>query len=445
LLDSVPRRDARTSNSRENTVTAPEKQERGAKGTWSRRGVLAGLLGAPVLLVAACNDPGSSSGSAASGTTAAGVGGAPAAGTPSSSPRTSAARISISPADGISTASFTRPITVAVTGGTLASVTATDGNGGAVPGARASDGLSWTSTGPLASGTRYSVAAVAVDRNGLEADAHAEFATASPANTFVGYFTPEDGATVGVGMPVTINFNKPVLNRRAVEQAITVTADTGVEVVGHWFSSTRLDFRPRDYWAKGTTVTLKLRLKDVEGAKGVYGTQSKDVRFTVGRSRTSVADLSAHTLTVTTDGQVTATYPIIGGAPDHKTWGGKLVISEQYEQTKMDSTTVGLGDEYNIPDVPHAQRLTTSGTFIHGNYWSPASAFGTANLSHGCIALRDVKGGGDATTDAAVFFAHSMVGDVVEVVNSGDQTVSPTNGLSGWNLGWADWKAGSAL
>lgn len=179
--------------------------------------------------------------------------------------------------------------------------------------------------------------------------------------------------------------------------------------------------------------------------RGVYGIQSKDVTFTVGRSQTSVADLAAHTLTVTTDGRVTAVYPIIGGAPDHRTWSGKLVISEQFKQTKMDSATVGLGDEYNIPDVPHAQRLTASGTFIHGNYWSPPSQFGKANTSHGCIALRDVQGGDDPRTDAAKFYDSSLIGDVVEVVNSGDRPVDPANGLSDWNMAWAQWQAGSAI
>ncbi|WP_405011827.1 Ig-like domain-containing protein [Kitasatospora sp. NBC_01539] len=435
-------------------MTAPHHQERGTTTGWSRRGVLAGLLGAPVLLVAACN--GDSGGPAAGSTAAAGLpaGGAGGDGDgtengatdgASGTPKTSAARISVTPADGSTSASFTAPIRVTVTGGTLSTVTVTDGAGRTVAGTLAAGGRSWTSTATLASGTGYTVAASAADPDGLETEAHAEFATASPAHTFVGHFTPENGSTVGVGMPVSITFNKAVTDRRAVQQAITVTADTGVEVVGHWYSSTRLDFRPREYWAKGTTVTLSLRLKDVEGAKGVYGTQSKDIRFTVGRSRTSVADLAAHTLTVTTDGEVTAVHPIIGGAPATRTWGGKLVISEQYLQTKMDSQTVGLGDEYNIPDVPHAQRLTTSGTFIHGNYWSPSAAFGRENLSHGCIALRDVQGAGDDTTDGAAFFKGSLVGDVVEVVNSGDKTVTPSNGLNGWNLGWADWKAGSAI
>ncbi len=38
-----------------------------------------------------------------------------------------------------------------------------------------------------------------------------------------------------------------------------------------------------------------------------------------------------------------------------------------------------------------------------------------------------------------------MIGDVVEVVNSGDKTVDPANGLNGWNLTWTAWQAGSAV
>ncbi|GAA1974822.1 L,D-transpeptidase [Kitasatospora viridis] len=406
------------------------------EGGWSRRGVLAGLLGAPVLLLAACE---SGSGGGSGG----GAGAGKAAGSPA--PRSSAAVITVSPADGTQGAPFTAPVTVTVAAGTLGEVTVTDQSGARIPGRLAPDGTSWTTTAPLSSGTRYAVAASATDKDKLVAAADTAFTTATPANTFVGYFTPEDGSTVGVGMPVSINFSKPVTDRKAVQQAITVLADPGVEVAGYWYSSTRLDFRPEQYWAPGTKVTLKLRLKDVAGAAGVYGTQSKDVSFTVGRAQTSVADLAAGTLTVTTDGRVSAVYPVIGGSPEHRTWGGSMVISERFTQTRMNSATVNLGDEYDIPDVPHAQRLTTSGTFIHGNYWSPASAFGKANTSHGCIALRDVKGAGDPGTDAARFFASSIAGDVVQVVNSGDRTVDPGNGLGDWNIGWADWKAGGAL
>ncbi|WP_310726901.1 hypothetical protein [Streptomyces sp. N2A] len=36
----------------------------------------------------------------------------------------------------------------------------------------------------------------------------------------------------------------------------------------------------------------------------------------------------------------------------------------------------------DITDVLHAQRLITSGTFIHGNYWTATSAFGHRNGTH---------------------------------------------------------------
>ncbi|WP_371479791.1 Ig-like domain-containing protein [Kitasatospora sp. NBC_00315] len=430
-------------------MTARDRRNRPTDGNWTRRGVLAGLLGAPVLLVAACNDTkstGGGTGAAGSSGAAGGTtGGASATGSASSSPKTSVAKITVVPADGAADASFTEPVKVTVTSGTLTSVALADSTGRPVTGRMSADSTTWTSTGTLTSATEYTVAVAATDGDKLEADANTGFTTTTPANTFVGYFTPEDGSVVGVGMPVSINFSKPVTDRKAVQQAITVIAQPGVEIVGHWFSSTRLDFRPEEYWAAGTKVTLKLRLKDVEGAKGYYGTQSKDVRFTIGRSQTSVADLAAKKLTVTTDGQVSAVYPISGGSPEHTTWGGRMVISEQFQQTKMDSTTVGLGDEYNIPDVPHAQRLTTSGTFVHGNYWSNPAVFGGQNTSHGCVGMQDAKGGQDPSTNGYKFYASSIIGDVVEVVNSGDKTVDPANGLNGWNLGWAAWQAGSAV
>ncbi|MDX6764988.1 L,D-transpeptidase, partial [Streptomyces sp. F8] len=77
-------------------------------------------------------------------------------------------------------------------------------------------------------------------------------------------------------------------------------------------------------------------------------------------------------------------------------------------------------------------------------YWSSPDTFGTTNVSHGCVGLRDDKGGG-SDTPAGWFFDRTLIGDVVEVVNSQDKTVAADNGLGGWNMSWADWVAGSAL
>ena len=129
--------------------------------------------------------------------------------------------------------------------------------------------------------------ATAKDSEGREAHENASFTTVSPANSFIGNFTPEDGSTVGVGMPVSINFDKAITNKKAVQSGITVTSSSGQQVVGHWFNANRLDCRPEEYWKAGSTVTLKLALDGVEGADGVYGVQQKTVTFKIGRNQVS--------------------------------------------------------------------------------------------------------------------------------------------------------------
>lgn len=255
--------------------------------------------------------------------------------------------------------------------------------------------------------------------------------------------TPENRSTVGTGMIVSLTFNREIENRAAVERAIHIEASPAVEVRPHWFGKDRLDFRPRTYWKPGTRVTVGLRLRDVEGARGVYGLQYKTYSFTVGRSQVSLVDAAAHTMEVRRDGDLFATVPITAGAPKTTTYNGKMVVMEMLEVTRMNSRTVGFGGEYDIPDVPHAMRLSDSGTFLHGNYWA-SDVFGSTNVSHGCVGLKDVKGG-SSDTPAGWFFDRSLIGDVVEVVNSNDKEVAPDNGLGGWNMGWKEWKAGGAV
>ncbi|MFJ2438873.1 Ig-like domain-containing protein [Streptomyces sp. NPDC087658] len=308
------------------------------------------------------------------------------------------------------------------------------------------DGRSWRpSAGVRVSlAAKYSVDAVAVDGEGRRSARRTTFATAVPTDRFIGYFSPENRSTVGTGMIVSFDFNRKIQDRAAVQRAIAVTADPPVEIEGHWFGHERLDFRPRAYWEPGTEVTVRLALRDVEGAPGVFGIQHKKVAFTVGRSQVSLVDAANHTMEVRRDGEVLSTVPITAGAPKTTTYNGKMVVTELYDMTRMDGRTVGFGGEYDIKDVPHAIRLTTSGTFLHGNYWASEDTFGTENVSHGCIGLRDVKGGrGD--TPASWFFERTLIGDVVEVVNSRDRTVAADNGLGGWNMDWDRWRAGSAV
>ncbi|EFF92777.1 membrane protein [Streptomyces sp. e14] len=362
----------------------------------------------------------------------------------------SEAQIKITPADGSDDASINNSATVTVAKGTLTDVTMTTTDGKAVQGQISADKTSWKPSVQLSRATTYKVAATATDAKGRAAHENASFTTVAPAHSFIGSFTPDNGTTVGVGMPVSINFDKAITNKAAVQKGITVTSSSGQEVVGHWFGANRLDFRPEEYWKENSTVTLKLNLDGVQGAQGVYGVQQKTVTFHIGRNQVSYVDAKTKQMKVTQDGRTVKTIPISAGAPDHTTYEGQMVIAEKFTQTRMNGATVGFKDsdgkgEYDIKDVPHAMRLTTSGTFIHGNYWGAPSVFGSANTSHGCVGLQDKKGANDPSTPAAWFYSHSLIGDVVVVQHTGDKTVAPDNGLNGWNMSWSQWKAGSAV
>ncbi|MDN0199547.1 Ig-like domain-containing protein [Streptomyces sp. S.PNR 29] len=361
--------------------------------------------------------------------------------------------IRVTPGDGTKGVRPDEKLTVGVTGGRLESVRVVksqDAQESAVPGRITDGGRRWEPDDDrLALAAKYTVDAVAVDRHGHRSARHTTFTTYVPGKRFIGYVTPENRATVGTGMIVSVEFNREITRRAAVERAVRVTAKPAVEIRPHWFGRSRLDFRPEHYWRPGTEVTVALRFRDVEGAPGAYGLQYKTFSFTVGRSQVSLVDAAKHTMEVRRDGELLATVPVTAGAPKATTYNGKMVVTEMLEVTRMNGATVGFRkrdgqSEYDIPDVPHAMRLTESGTFLHGNYWAAPEVFGRSNISHGCVGLRDVKGGG-SDTPAGWFFDRSLVGDVVEVVHSNDKVVAPDNGLGGWNMSWKAWKAGSAV
>ncbi|MFF1283419.1 Ig-like domain-containing protein [Streptomyces sp. NPDC058299] len=397
---------------------------RGRRG----RGGLALIAGALVLSLAACGGGGDSGSGNGKGKDRGSGRGAQ-----------STAAVSIAPRSGATGVDTSGALKVGVAKGTLTRVTVKDAKGGEIAGAITGGGASWTPSTHLAAATKYTVHAVAKDSEGREAAEDATFTTLTPKNTFVGYFTPEDGSTVGVGMPFSIRFTRGITRPAAVEKAVRIRTEPAVDVEGHWFGNDRLDFRPETYWKTGTKVTVDLDLDGVEGRAGVYGKQHKTVKFTIGRNQVSVVDAKKHTMRVTQDGRTVRTLPVTTGKAGYETWNGRMVMSEKLSVTRMNGETVGYGGEYDIKDVPHAIRLTTSGTFIHGNYWG-GGAFGHYNASHGCVGLRDVRGGSDGSVPAAWFFSHSIIGDVVVVKNSHDRTVDPANGLNGWNMSWADWK-----
>ena len=393
--------------------------------------MFASAIGVLLLAVTACGGGGTGSGS--------GEGEGKGKDSGAAQSKQSEAVVGITPKDGAKSVDTSGALKVTAQKGKLTEVEVKDAKGKKVDGEISGDGASWTPSTHLAGATKYTVHAVAKDSEGRTAAEDAGFTTLTPENTFVGTFTPEDGSKVGVGMPFSVRFSRGITNPEDVEKAIRITTEPAVDVEGHWCGNDRLDFRPEKYWKPGTKVTVDLNLDGVEGRSGVYGEQDKTVKFTIGRNQVSVVDAKKLTMKVMQDGKTIKTIPVTTGQPGMETWNGQMVISEMLTVTRMNGETVGYGGEYDIKDVPHAVRLTTSGTFLHGNYWA-SGAFGNYNASHGCIGLRDVRGGWDKKVAAAWFFNHSMVGDVVVVKNSEDRTVDPDNGLNGWNMSWEKWK-----
>ncbi|MFH8792304.1 L,D-transpeptidase [Streptomyces sp. NPDC017941] len=238
-----------------------------------------------------------------------------------------------------------------------------------------------------------------------------------------------DGQQVGVGMPVSVTFARPVpaAERAAVERRLRVRTSTPTTGSWSWVKDRnlhegqRVDYRPRSYWKPGTEVTVRV------GADTVR-------RFTIARSLVATVDVRAHTMTVTKDG-TTRRVPVTAGAPGMDTWNGTMVVSDKQRRVLMDSRTVGYADAYK-DYYNYAVHLTTSGTYLHENPKANTYA-GNSNVTHGCIGLAT-----DGT--ARRFFEEVIPGDVVRVTGSKD-TVAAGNGYGDWNVPWKEWESGSAL
>ncbi|MGW1595164.1 Ig-like domain-containing protein [Streptomyces sp. NPDC002343] len=238
-----------------------------------------------------------------------------------------------------------------------------------------------------------------------------------------------EDATVGVGMPISVTFPRPVpkSERAAVEHWLAVTAQPAVTGAWSWIKDRnlldgqRVDYRPPAYWKPGTRVTLRV------GSHAVR-------HFSVGRSLIATVDVRAHTMTVTEDGEPTVRIPVTAGRPGLDTWNGTMVVMDKQPKVYMDSRTVGLGDAYH-GYYAWAVHTTASGTYVHQNPNADTYA-GRSNVTHGCVGLAT-----DGTAER--FYRRVVAGDVIRVTGS-KETVEAGNGYGDWNLTWSEWLAHGA-
>lgn len=250
---------------------------------------------------------------------------------------------------------------------------------------------------------------------------------------------PLQGETVGVGMPVIVKFDLPVVNRALYERKMRVESTPAVEGSWSWLSDREVHFRPKTYWPAGTKVKIIAAVNGLPAGNGIYGQQDQVVSFNVGRSVVSTVDVTAHKLVVRIDGKVARTIPVTAGDNGHRSREGTKVIMEKFSSVDMDAATTGIDSEdpgyYNIKGVRWAMRLTNSGEFLHAAPWSVGSQ-GVANVSHGCTGM--------STANAKWLYSQSRRGDVVRFVNS-PRPLEQGNGWTDWDLSYAAFAKGSAL
>lgn len=209
--------------------------------------------------------------------------------------------------------------------------------------------------------------------------------------------SPSPGETVGVAHPVTVTFTAAVPDRSAVESSFTVRpADAGPEQgTFSWLDDRTMQWTPAQFFPAHAPIDVSV---------GGFATS-----FQTGSSVVGVADLDAHTFTVSIDGVVAREMPASMGKPKHATPIGSFTALEKQKSVVMDSRTIGIPlsdpEGYKLT-VADAVRVTWGGVYVHSAPWSVGSQ-GYANVSHGCINL--------SPDNAAWYYDTVSVGDPIIV------------------------------
>ena len=206
---------------------------------------------------------------------------------------------------------------------------------------------------------------------------------------------PAAGDTVGVAHPVTVTFAEPVTNRPAAEQTVAFSSPATPSGSFTWLNNRVLQWNPEGFWPAHSTIKVT-----AGGAK---------TSFETGAAVVGVADIDAHTFTVSMDGQTLREMPASMGKPRFATPVGTFSVIRKEAVVVMDSRTIGIPlddpEGYKLT-VEDAVRITNGGVYVHSAPWSTGSQ-GYANVSHGCINL--------GPDNAAWYFDMVSVGDPVIV------------------------------
>ena len=417
---------------------------------------VAGVTALAIALLTACGTKHHAAALAGSlginGGTASSVSSPPAS---TSAPAVAPASLTVSPADGASEVNPTAPITVTAAGGTIDTVALASSSGAAVAGALSPDKTTWTAAEPLGYGRSYTLNAAAVNADGKTAATTVTFTTLTPGNMTEPYINTTagtdltDGGVYGVGVVPVVHFDEPIDNEAAAEKALVVTTVPPVTGSWYWADDQNVHWRPQNYYASGTKVTVSADVYGVEVGPGLYGQSDVSKSFTIGAKQVSIADDTTHVVSVYVNDQLVRQMPTSMGKGGYATGSdgqqisfytpsGTYTVLDKHPSVVMDSSTYGL--PVNAPGgyretIYNATRISTDGIYLHeldNTVW----AQGNTDTSHGCLNLNQAN---------AIWFQNmAQPGDPVQVLHTGGAPLALwQNG--DWTLTWAQWQAGSAL
>ncbi|MFD4355962.1 Ig-like domain-containing protein [Nocardia sp. NPDC058518] len=394
-----------------------------------RAGLAAGLM----VLVAACGSP---------------TGSEPESAAPP------APAISVAPEDGATEIDPLGPVRVSTSDGQLTAVTMTNEQGGTVDGILTPDRSAWKPSEPLGYGRTYTVTAEAVTVTGQVGPITSSFTTLAPNNQTEVSFRTTGGTelspsgTFGVGTVVVAHFDEDVPDRATAEKHLSVTTDPPVVGSWYWLDDRNAHWRPANYYAPGTTVTLTADIYGKDLGGGLYGQEDTATSFTIGPSHVSIVDDNDKQVRVYENGTLIKTMPTSLGMGGSQTVAGKTItfwtqpgiytVMEKGNPVVMDSSTYGLPVNSRLgykETIGWATKISTDGIYLHqldDTIW----AQGNTNVSHGCLNL--------SGENARWFYDFSQPGDVVDIRNTGGAPLEVwQNG--DWSVPWEQWQAGSAL
>ncbi|WP_229683889.1 L,D-transpeptidase [Nocardia camponoti] len=354
-----------------------------------------------------------------------------------SSPVASAA-ITLTPGVGAADVAPTAPVSVVVADGTINEVALTNAvSGKAVAGQLNADRTQYVISEPLGYGTSYKWSGSATGPDKVAVPITGEFRTLAPKSTIPATINIGDGQEVGIAAPIILKFTGPVVNKAAVEKALTVTTNPPTEGSWAWLpddNGSRVHWRPREYWQPGTTVHVAAKLYGLDLGNGNFGDSDVTSDFTIGRSQVVIANAPSHRMQVVRDGVTVFDFAVSygeGNEARNVTRSGVHVVTEKYEDFLMSNPPY-----YTNVRERWAVRISNNGEFIHANPES-VGAQGSANVTNGCINL--------SPSDAQAYFPTALYGDPVEVTGTRIDLSQADGDIYDWAIDWPTWQSMSAL